>query len=141
MNVYKQVNSLHRDYTSYIIVFFRVLLGIFFLFKGISFIQDSRDFENLIAPISTILGGMFIFHYVAAAHIMCGILLIFGLLSRWAVIAQLPILFGAVLINFIGEYDSTNLILSSYTLFASLYFLFYGGGNLSADHYFKLDEK
>jgi len=141
MNIYKQLNSPTKESISYLVTFIRIILGLFFIFKGISFISNNRDFENLIAPMSNFLGGMFIFHYVAAAHIMCGIMLIFGLLTRWAVIAQLPILFGAVLINFIGDYVSSNLLLSFYSLICSLFFLFYGGGIYSADHYFKLDEK
>jgi putative oxidoreductase len=42
---------------------------------------------------------MFQVHYIASAHFLGGILIVFGLLTRWAILAQLPILIGAVLIN------------------------------------------
>ncbi|MFD0779244.1 hypothetical protein ACFQZF_12985 [Flavobacterium myungsuense] len=48
-----------------------MLLGSFFLiYKGASFITNNLDFEDVIAPISNFLGGMFVFHYIAATHIM-----------------------------------------------------------------------
>ena len=118
----------------------RVILGAFLMYKGASFITDNRAFEDLIAPLTNFLGGMLTFHYIAAAHIMGGIMIIFGLLTRWAIIAQLPILFGAVVINFIGDLNVLNLLLSFLTLGISLFFLFYGGGKNSADYYFKMEK-
>lgn len=118
----------------------RIALGAFLVAKGASFITDSRAFEDLISPLSNFLGGMLTFHYIASAHIMGGIMIIFGLLTRWAIIAQIPILLGAVIINFVGEMNATNLLLASLTLFVSLFFLFYGGGKHSADYYFKMEK-
>ena len=86
------------------------------------------------------MGGMLTFHYIAAAHIMGGVMIIFGLLTRWAIIAQLPILFGAVIVNFIGDFNVANLLFSLLTLALSLFFLFYGGGKHSADYYFKMEK-
>ncbi len=120
--------------------FLRVILGAFLIYKGASFITNNRAFEDLIAPLTNFLGGMLSFHYIAAAHIMGGIMIIFGLLTRWAIIAQLPILFGAVIINFIGDINVLNLLLSTVTLAVSLFFLFYGGGKNSADYYFKMEK-
>ncbi len=34
----------------------------------------------------------------------------FGLLTRWAIIAQLPILIGAIVVNFMGKMKSKNLL-------------------------------
>lgn len=136
----KGLNKWANRHTSYSIDILRIALGVFLLTKGATFITHNRDFEDLIAPISNFLGGMFIFHYIAAAHIMGGIIIIFGLLTRWAIMAQLPILFGAVLINFIGEINVNNLILATITLIVSIFFLFYGSGKHSADYYFKMEK-
>lgn len=136
----KSRNKWANAHTYYLLDILRVVLGVFLIFKGISFITNSRTFEDLIAPFSNFLGGMLTFHYIASAHIMGGIMIIFGLITRWAIIAQLPILLGAVITNFIGEMDSTNLILATITLVASLFFLFYGSGKHSADYYFKMEK-
>jgi uncharacterized membrane protein YphA (DoxX/SURF4 family) len=83
---------------------------------------------------------MFAFHYVASAHIMGGIMIVFGLLTRWALIAQLPILIGALLINFIGEMNGINVLLSAIVLGLSMFYTVYGSGKHSADYYFKMQK-
>ena len=136
----KSLNKWANAHTNYGIDALRVALGIFLIYKGASFITNSRDFEDLIASLSNFMGGMLTFHYIAAAHIMGGIMIIFGLLTRWAIIAQLPILFGAVVVNFIGEFSAINLLLSGLALALSLFFLYFGGGKHSADYYFKMEK-
>ena len=83
---------------------------------------------------------MAVIHYIAPAHFVGGILIAFGLLTRWAIAAQLPILIGAVAINFAGEMDQTNLILSSVALLLSLFFLVYGSGKHSVDKYLRMQK-
>ncbi|PWA04649.1 DoxX family protein [Flavobacterium psychrotolerans] len=136
----KGLNKWANKHTSYSLDILRITLGIFLLFKGASFITHNRDFEDLIAPISNFMGGMFTFHYIAFAHIVGGTIIIFGLLTRWAIIAQLPILLGAVLINFLGVMHIGNFIFATVALIVSLFFLFYGSGKHSADYYFKMEK-
>lgn len=137
------VKSLNKWANAHSTIWFdagRILLGIFLIYKGGYFVSNSRDFEDVIAPVSNFMGGMLTFHYIAAAHIMGGIMIVFGLLTRWALIAQLPILVGAVLINFIGEMNITNLIISLVTLAVSIFYTVYGSGKHSADYYFKMEK-
>jgi uncharacterized membrane protein YphA (DoxX/SURF4 family) len=83
---------------------------------------------------------MFLVHYIATAHFLGGILIVFGLLTRWVIIAQLPILIGAIVVNFMGEMQSQNLFLSLLILIISLFFLIYGSGKHLDDYYFKMQE-
>lgn len=136
----KGLNKWANAHTNYALDALRVLLGVFLIYKGATFITHSREFEDLIAPVSNFMGGMLTFHYIAAAHIMGGVMIIFGLLTRWAIIAQLPILLGAVLINFLGEMHPNNLIMATAILGISVFFVFYGGGKHSADFYFKMEK-
>ena len=124
----KDWNKWENKNTRFSLDALRITLGVFLIFKGISFITNSRSFEDLIAPVSNFMGGMLTFHYIAAAHIMGGIMIVFGLLTRWAIIAQLTILVGAVLINFYGGLDVNNLIVATATFGISVFFVFYGGG-------------
>jgi len=140
MDNVKKMNKWANTHTYYSLDILRIALGVFLVMKGISFITNSRAFEDLIAPASNFMGGMLTFHYIAAAHIMGGIMIAFGLLTRWAIIAQLPILLGAVLINFFGEMNGNNLILATATFGISVFFVFYGGGKHSADYYFKMEK-
>lgn len=140
MDNLKRMNKWANAHTYYSLDILRIALGFFLVIKGISFITNNRAFEDLIAPVSNFMGGMLTFHYIAAAHIMGGIMIVFGLLTRWAIIAQLPILVGAVLINFYGGMDVNNLIVATATFGISVFFVFYGGGKHSADYYFKMEQ-
>ena len=104
----------------------RMALGVFLFIKGINFMSDTQVLLDLFSPFRNMTGGMIIIHYVAPAHFIGGILIFFGLLTRWAIIAQLPILIGAVIINFVGDMDTSNLLFASITLIACVFFIFYG---------------
>ena len=136
----KSLNKWANAHSNFWFDALRIVLGFFLIYKGAYFVSNSRDFEDLIAPVSNFMGGMLTFHYIAAAHIMGGIMIIFGLLTRWALLAQLPILIGAVLINFIGEMNVSNLIIAITTLVVSIFYTIYGSGKHSADYYFKMEK-
>lgn len=118
----------------------RIALGAFLFIKGISFMSDSQILMDLFKPIQNMAGGMMTVHYVAPAHFVGGLLIAFGLLTRWAIIAQLPILIGAIIINFVGEMNTTNLILAVITFLICVFFMFYGSGKRSLDYYFKMQQ-
>ena len=140
MNSVKELNKWANTHTYLPIDLLRVALGIFLFMKGISFITNIQYLADLISPIDKIGGGMFLIHYIAPAHMVGGIMIVFGLLTRWAIIAQLPVLIAAVIINFMGEMHSQNLFLALITLAICVFFLFYGSGKHSADYYFKMQK-
>ena len=118
----------------------RIALGIFLFIKGISFMSDSQMLMLLFKPIQNLAGGMIVIHYVAPAHFIGGILIAFGLLTRWAIIAQLPILIGAIAIHFVGQIDLSNLIQAVVVFLICIFFVLYGSGKRSADYYFKMQQ-
>jgi uncharacterized membrane protein YphA (DoxX/SURF4 family) len=69
-----------------------------------------------------------------------GLLIAFGLLTRWAIVAQLPILLGAILINFMGDFNGARLFEAAIVLLISIFFLFYGSGKHSADYMMKMKQ-
>jgi putative oxidoreductase len=140
MNSVKDLNKWANTHTYLPIDLLRMALGIFLFMKGIFFITNIQYLADLISPIDKIGGGMFLIHYIAPAHMVGGIMIFFGLLTRWAIIAQLPVLIAAVIINFMGEMHSQNLFLALVTLAICIFFLFYGSGKHSADYYFKMQK-
>ena len=134
----KSLNKWANAHTYIPLDVLRIALGIFLFIKGTSFISDSQKLVELIEPLKGMGGSMLLIHYIAPAHIIGGILICFGLLTRWASIAQIPILIGAVLINIMIEADTTSLILSLTVLALLLFFTIYGSGRHSADYYFKM---
>lgn len=140
MGYIKTLNKWANRHTYWPLDLLRVFFGIFLFSKGLQFMGNSQDLIDLIKPIQNMGGGMLAVHYVTPAHLIGGILIVFGLLTRWSVVAQFPIVLGAVLINFFGDMNTTNLILSLVALILSVFFFFYGSGKRSADYYFEMQQ-
>ncbi len=134
----RTLNKWANAHTYYALDILRVALGVFLFIKGIQFISQTQTLVELITPLQGYAGVMITVHYVASAHLVGGILIAFGLLTRWAIAAQLPILIGAILINFVGEMNVANLVLATVVMFISLFFIFYGSGKHSADYIMKM---
>jgi putative oxidoreductase len=140
METVKSLNKWANAHTYQWLDILRIAVGVFLFTKGISFLTNTQYYTDLIAPIKNLGGGMLFVHYIVAAHLVGGVMIVFGLLTRWAVISQLPILLAAFLINFIGEMHVANLVLSLSLFLICIFFLFYGSGKHSADYYFKMQQ-
>ena len=140
MATIKSLNKWANAHTYYPLDLLRLALGVFLFMKGIDFMSNQVQMAEVIKPFQDLPGGMGILHYIVPAHFVGGFLIVVGLLTRWAVLAQLPILIGAVLTNFLGEMNSTNLILATITLVVCIFFLFYGSGKHSVDYYLKMQK-
>ena len=138
MNNVKSLNKWGNAHTYLPVDIVRMALGIFLFMKGMFFVSNIQYLVDLISPVDHVGGGMFLLHYIAPAHLVGGILIFFGLLIRWAIAAQLPILICAVIINFMGYMHQQNLLLALLILGVCIFFLFYGSGKNSADYYFKM---
>ena len=116
----------------------RWFLGGFLFFKGINFMSDSQYILDIISPNREFFASMIIYQYVTMVHLGGGILIVFGLLTRLAVAVQIPILIGAVAVNFIVAMNTQNLVAASLTLLLSIFFLIAGSGKHSADYNMKM---
>jgi len=140
MGSIKMLNKWANRHTYYPLDILRIALGVFLFIMGINFMGNTEMLIDLVKPLHTISWEMAVVHYVAPAHFVGGILIAFGLLTRWATIVQLPILLGAVLINFFGTFDLTAFILSSIALILLVFFTIYGSGKHSVDYYLKMQQ-
>ena len=140
MGTIKSLNKWANAHTYYPLDLLRVALGVFLFIKGVNFMGNTAMLLDIIKPLQSVTGEMFVIHYIAPAHFVGGILIAFGLLTRWAIVAQLPILIGAVVINFVGDFSSNNLVLAIVALALSLFFLVYGSGKHSVDKYLRMQK-
>jgi putative oxidoreductase len=111
----------------------RVLLGVFLFFKGIQFLNNMGVMINLMSHKMSF--GSFILviigHYIVSAHILGGLLIVLGVLTRFACLIQIPILIGAIVfINSGQEFlqPFSELLLAIVTLILLFYFLIVGNG-------------
>ena len=138
MTTIKSLNKWANAHTYYPLDLLRIALGIFFFLKGVQFISQMQMLTELISPLQGYGGTMLLVHYIAPVHLVGGLLIAFGLLTRWALIAQVPILLGAILINFVGPLSWGNLFLAVVVLAITAFFIYYGSGKHSLDYYFKM---
>lgn len=122
----------------------RIVLGILILSKGISFVSDTEALRQLFIQKSVYgfsgLMLMALTHIVAFAHLVGGVLIIIGLVTRFAVVTQIPILLGAVFfVNIFGGFSPLNseLWLSLVVLMLLILFWVVGSGPYSVDHWMK----
>ncbi|TXK22023.1 DoxX family protein [Pontibacter qinzhouensis] len=143
MNVTQDLNRVERwadTHHPLWIDFLRMALGIFIFVKGWLFIQDTAALQQIMNNSQFQWVSFGIAHYVAFAHLVGGILIAIGLITRAAILFQIPILIGAVF--FInperGFYSQNTELWSSIIVLALLiFFLIFGSGRLSADYRIK----
>lgn len=140
MGTIKSLNKWANAHTYYPLDLVRVALGVFLIVKGFNFMGNTLELLEIIKPMQSLAGEMMAIHYVVPAHFIGGLLIAVGLLTRWAAIAQLPILIGAVIINFAGDMNTGNLILAIAALVLCIFFAFYGSGKHSVDKYLKMQQ-
>ncbi|MEN8788889.1 MAG: DoxX family protein [Flavobacteriaceae bacterium] len=136
----KSLNKWANAHTYVPLDLLRVALGVFLIVKGIEFMSDPVEMAIVMEPFKNWPASWLILHYIPFAHFAGGFFIIIGLLTRWAVTIQFPLLAGAILTNFLGEMNSTNLILSLVTLVVCIFFLFYGSGKHSTDFHLKMQQ-
>lgn len=118
----------------------RIVLGIFLILKGMEYVKNMDQLGAIISN-SGFLGALstgLIAHYVVFAHIVGGLLITFGLLTRLACLVQLPILLGALIfINSSGSIYQpyTERWMSLLVLLLLGLFIVEGSGPISIDDY------
>ncbi len=122
--------------------FVRVVLGLFILYKGILFISNTDALLSIMKSADLQFVNLGLVHYVAFSHLVGGILIAMGLVTRVAILFQIPILLGAVfLVNaqsgFLSVANNLEFGISLIVLILLLVFLVYGSGKFSVDNWMK----
>ncbi len=121
-------------------VVLRVALGICLFIKGISFASDVVELQRLLSSTNFTQSFPWLAYIITWVHLFGGFMIIIGLLTRFAVLLQLPILLGAVIFINFGNgilYSPTEFAFSLLVLLLLLIFLVEGAGPVSLDNYFK----
>jgi uncharacterized membrane protein YphA (DoxX/SURF4 family) len=141
MNLVHKIESWGDTHHPAIIDVLRIALGIFLLLKGVAFMENTADLKALIESQDTFefSSGLLValVYYVTFAHMVGGIMIALGILTRFSSIIQIPIVLGAVFIN--DQLFSTinsQLWLSIVALALLVIFIIIGSGPLSLDRYF-----
>lgn len=134
----RKLNKWANSHTSLPLDVIRIVLGAFIFYKGVNFSVHTNYLYDILNPMDEWLGTVMIVHYVTMAHLAGGIFIVIGLITRVAVLVQIPVLIGAILINFMGVMNLTNLIAAVVVFLACLFFSVYGSGKHSVDYTLKM---
>ncbi|MDO6433738.1 DoxX family membrane protein [Flavitalea sp. BT771] len=115
----------------------RIALGAFLCFKGVQYLYNMGTMLNLITNKMGFgsFSSMMMSNYISFAHILGGILLILGVLTRFACLIQIPILLGAIFFVNLSPDNLyrpfSELLLSVVVLLLLILFLVIGNGKWS----------
>lgn len=115
----------------------RIALGLIIFLKGVTFLADTESLRRLIEETHIQIYTWGAVHYVAFSHLVGGILIAIGLITRVAIAFQLPILFGAVFFVNVTKgltFLNSELWISIVVLIMLLVFFVIGSGPYSLDH-------
>jgi uncharacterized membrane protein YphA (DoxX/SURF4 family) len=118
----------------------RIALGIFLMYRGVVFLENmSVELDRLASQISfnsfTLLS---LGHFVVFAHLLGGLLLATGVLTRFACIIQIPVLICAIVFVNASQglwTTGSELLLSILVLLLLIYFLIVGNGRWSLNRF------
>jgi len=143
MNQCKQWIQGHADLAIDLV---RIYLGIGLFFKAIYFMSHRDDLIRLLNDAGNLyVAPAMAAHYVIPAHLLGGLLLTIGLLTRIAALVQIPILLGAIfyvhLPNMMRVEPRQELEFATLVLFLLVLVFMYGGGRWSVDYLLSRKEK
>ncbi|WP_442588961.1 DoxX family protein [Pedobacter sp. AW31-3R] len=123
--------------------YFRILLGVILVWKGIEFAANLHAFTNLMkgAFLGTAISISLMAHLIIVLHIIGGLLIALGTHTRLFCLLNLPVLITAVFFVNLSENifrPYSEFWLSGLVLFGLVCFLVEGDGVLSIEHEKKL---
>jgi putative oxidoreductase len=118
----------------------RIVLGVFLLLKGLAFMNNTAYLQGIIENQNVVHFPpgvlMAVVYYVTFAHLVGGILIILGTLTRFACIIQIPIVLAAVFLTGLFVEPVNTLVWPSVIALALLcLFTVIGSGPWSLDKY------
>jgi uncharacterized membrane protein YphA (DoxX/SURF4 family) len=126
------------EHTEVVLDLVRIYLGIGLFVRGILFVTEAEGIETLVDPAEFSLLSAAVVHYVSFVHLLGGLMLAVGLLTRLSALLQIPILTGAVFLVHWQEgllSADQSLEFSALVLFLLVVVFLWGPGRWSADNY------
>lgn len=115
----------------------RILLGLFLFIKGVSFLSKTSDVYYLLSQQQSLGELSKAPLFFSIVHMLGGLMIAFGALTRLALLCQMPIVFGAALVvnpQRGVNTGNTELWLSILVLGLLLFFMIKGPGRHSIDN-------
>ncbi len=126
------------------VVIVRIVLGLCLIYKGYDFLQHKDQLDTFFAETKMIKNFIWMIKLLPWIHIIGGIMILIGLLTRFMCLIQIPIVLGAVVFVNISAASTegangseSELPFSFLILVLVIVFLIEGGGYMSLDNYIR----
>ena len=126
------------------VVTVRVVLGVCLIYKGYDFLQHKDQLDTFFAETNMIKNFIWMIKLLPWIHIIGGLMILVGLLTRFMCLIQIPIVLGAVVFvnvrSGLAEGASgaeSELPFSFLILVLVIVFVIEGGGYLSLDNFIR----
>ncbi len=133
MNVISRIEGWGNAHRPGFLDIFRIALGIYITYKGAVFASNIESLELSVEGLTMLFTGVVLAHYVIFAHLLCGPLIIVGLLTRIMCLVQVPILLGAVVFVNAPKGFTLETEISILVLVGLVVFIIFGAGKFSID--------
>jgi len=123
---------------------FRALLGIVLVWQAMHFIVNKSSIIQIVEQYGFGFYTMTAAHAIIGIHLVGGLLILAGLLTRFAAAIQIPVLICNIIFiiipnGFMSLRSEAELTIVVFAL--SILFLFEGSGHFSLDYYLKTHEE
>ena len=123
---------------------FRALLGIVLVWQALHFIVNKSSIIQIVEQYGFGFYTMTAAHAIIGIHLVGGLLILAGLLTRFAAAIQIPVLICNIIFiiipnGFMSLRSEAELTIVVFAL--SILFLFEGSGHFSLDYYLKTHEE
>lgn len=138
MSRYRTVVDWINEHRTVALDLVRIYLGVGLFIRGVLFAYESQGVGVLVDLSEFSLASAALAHYVTFAHLVGGLMLAVGLLTRLAALIQIPILAGAVFLVHLDQGLLTadqSLEFSALVFFLLVVVFVFGPGEWSADWY------
>ena len=138
MPIYRNLVDWIDGHQEVVLDIIRVYLGVGLFVRGVLFVTQTDGVAALVDMSEFSLASAALVHYVSFAHLLGGLMLAAGLLTRIAALAQIPILVGAVFLVHLHDgllSADQSLEFSALVLFLLVVVFVFGSGRWSADYY------
>lgn len=140
MNLVHKIENWGDSHHPKVLDLIRIALGIFLLLKGVAFMENRAYLTHLIESQDVIDLSpnllILVVYYVTFAHLVGGVLIAVGILTRLASIIQIPVVLGAVFLTGIFQEPINAMVWPSVTaLILLVVFTILGSGPISLDKY------
>lgn len=134
MKLISRLNWIEKRHHPNWLILLRVPLGFFLFYRGIQFIKNKATLELIFTNTKELEKFDWIQESIPWIHLLGGLFITMGILTRLSVIFQIPIVAGALLFVNTGQQVFTGvseLFFSIITLMLLVLFLIEGDGNFS----------